>query len=130
MMGRSDEEGARIEEEKEVMRRKEGQCVGKKEARETYLDGDLVLLLLGLISDNSLGSLGSGGGLGDLLLDLTLRGSGSIVNLCSYLGISVSGTSLGVGSGWLLLDLFISIDHGDGLKETYGSNDGRLGRSS
>jgi len=100
-----------------------------EEEQETHLDGDLVLLLLGLISDNSLGSLGSGGSLGDLLLDLSLGGSGSTVDLGSYLGISVSGTSLGVGGSGLLLDLFISIDHGDGLKETYGSNDGRLGRS-
>jgi hypothetical protein len=104
--------------------------VSKEEERKTYLDGDLVLLLLGLVSDNSLGSLSSWGGLGDLLLDLSLGDSGSTVNLGSYLGISVGGTSLGVGGGGLLLDLFISIDHDDGGRGTYGSNDGRLGRSS
>jgi hypothetical protein len=101
-----------------------------KGKRETYLDGDLVLLLFGLVSDNSLGSLSSGGGLGNLIgLGLGLWDSGGTVNLGSYLGISVGGTSLGVGGGGLLLDLFISIDR-DGKQEgTYGSNDGRLGRS-
>lgn len=81
-----------------------------REESSTYLDGDLVLLLFGLIDGYSLGSLSSGGGLGSLLgLGLGLWSSGSTVDLGSYLGISVGGTSLAMGGGGLLLDLVISV---------------------
>jgi hypothetical protein len=86
---------------------------------KAYLGRRLVLLLLGLLNNDSLGSLsrsgGNGGrlvnfGLDDWLLCLDDRlglGEGTI-NLGSYLGISVGGTGSSVGSGSLLGGLIVS----------------------